>query len=392
MKKLKLLAIIPVMCLSSCSKSDMYGVYEFRLGKTDGSHFGVSVELLKDEAKDAKHTHEGFQKMNLIADFGSEFNAEEMVNKYAENIPYIKDFPFLVELVAKSVNNLIPDDGKLPGYYKKTSYTNAEYGTRIQIGTDYFSDRIEDEIRALADESGTEITDEQIESMVTLVDSYINPNSIEKIFCAYLNDTSFTLQIPVSLDDIKQELAWNGIFLKTTPESALGIVPEKFELKDLPGPKGDARYGVHPEVTTDDKGKVLKDEVAEMNNKYKYLFSNTYLFDDSNKYIGTFVSETVDNKQVLYYSPRETTTAKEVTGKITVTDSFLGIKTKEDFHFKVDDNNKVLVTYKDIKVDDNTEEGFVDLDDKEFIFKNIMVKPFIFRDYHDVKVGLQKAS
>ena len=397
MKKLKLLAIIPAMCLCSCSKSDMYGTYEFRMGKTDGTHFGVSATLYNESATTEKHSHPDYQKMTLKADFGDEFNPKGMVKKYVEKIPYVQDFPFMIESISKVIDEMIPENGELPGYFKLTDY-KSNAGTRVQMGTDYFSDFFISKVEQIIDDAGIEITEEvkkEIDAAKEKIDEVISPEMIEKIMCAYISGNTFTLQIPVSIEDIKNELAWNGIFLKVTPDSLLNIIPEYYELNKiaaLPGIQGDGRYGVHPAVTTDDKGKVLKDEIAEMNERYKFVFSNTYLYDDSTgETVGTFVNETVDGKQVLYYAPETASEEKEFSGKIVVTDNILGTKTKHDIKFKIDDKNKVLVDYKDITDGEDKEPGFADLDGTEFTFKQIMVNPFVFRDYHDVKVGLQKA-
>ena len=55
--------------------------------------------------------------------------------------------------------------------------------------------------------------------------------------------------------------------------------------------------------------------------------------------------------------------------------------------FSINSSFETNVTYnhKEAK-----EEGFTDENGTEFTFDSFMEKPFVFRDFHDVKVGLTK--
>ena len=109
MNKLKMLALLPSLCLASCSQSSYYGVYEFRLGKTDGAHFGLSIEL-KDEANEK---HEGYQNLKLTADLGSEISLDQMIDDYSEENIILK------ELLSQLLK-IIPEDHSIDGYYNVT--------------------------------------------------------------------------------------------------------------------------------------------------------------------------------------------------------------------------------------------------------------------------------
>ena len=359
MKKLKLLTLLPAICLSSCSGSSPYGVYEFRLGKTDGSHIGLSVELL-DEINES-HKDEDMRNMKLTMDLGSEFS----LDKIAEQITDDPVEQALIEEVLKLIKEAGFADNTITGYYKISDIDNPKYGRRVRIGSDFLVEAVTKLFPELAD----------------FFKDLLTPEMIEKAMTAYINKKQFTLQLPVSLEDAQYQLAWYGILVDTEGASPITYL----NMDDLPGPKGEDRYGVHPTVFTDDKGEVIKSEVEIMNETFEYEFSRMYLYDEGIP-VGSFIIKKNDkDEQVLYFKPFEQMSTS-VEGTIIVRE--LGEEVFKPIKFHYGRNNG------EVDVDPNgktgLDEGFFDDNKNEFKFSRITKTPFVFRDFHDVRVGLTK--
>ena len=362
MKKLKLLTLIPCMCLSACSKNTIYGEYEFRLGKTDGSHFGLSVEL-KNEANEA---HEGASNLVMRADLGSDFSLEKIVEQYTEEYPFIKELlePFL---------NALPEDRSINGYYQVTEIQNAKYGYRVKVGSDKIVELIQDAFPEIPD-IGQAVSD------------LFTPEMIEMVACAYIGKNQFTLQIPVSTMDVRQQLAWYGYLIDLEGASLL----TQLDSEKLPGPKGEERIGVHPSVVKDDKGNVISREADEMNEKFEFEFSHTYLYqeDPDDPFlripVGSFVTRVTEdsNQKYLLFKPFD--------GKMSLLniEGYFSQVGGELVKFSVANPSQIVTVTHNGKSGD--EEGFIDANGTEFTYKEILKKPFEFRDFHDVKIGLTK--
>ena len=357
--RFKLLGLLPALCLSACNNGSYYGTYEFRLGKTDGSHLGLTAKMLKEKYEKRK----GYEKLTLSAELGQDFSIEKLVESYEEEYPLIAIF---LEDFVKKLENV----SSIYGYYAvNNEIKNEKYGRRVSIGSDYITEFLE--------EAYPEIFDDP--------DFNIAPELFEMFVCAYVNSTTFTFQIPVSLADMQQQLFWYGYFLDLeglTPYTALDV-------NLLPGEKGEERIGTHPQVKKDKKGNIVDDQVATINETFKFDFSHTYLYNAEEKPIGSFaVKENEQKQQVLYYKPFEGETTSPASGHV-YTKSILGIyDDNKNINFDVDTTTgevKVNYNHKEGK-----DEGFTDKDGTEFTFPTLMKKAFVFRDYHDVKVGLTK--
>lgn len=365
MKKIKLIYLLPALCLSSCSGFSPSGVYEFRLGKTDGAHFGISVNL-KD---DAYTRYEGTKEMSLTLDLGSDFSIEKIAEEYKE------EYPLLEPIITKAIS-MIPEDKTLPGYYSLTDLKHPTYGTRVKIGSDYLADKIYQEFP-------------EIQEYVD-INEFTSPEMVEKIACAYVNEKQFTLQIPVSTDDVIQQLAWYGLYIDTEGAALM----TNFDLDRLPGEKGEARYGTHPAKTKDEKGNVVADEVDMMNEEFEFEFSHTYLYHTDEigiRYaVGSFLTRNdEDGARALYFKPfDDSMSLQNIEGELSIKENDLGLTTYQAIKFSaVPHSKEVSVTYNGKK---GAEEGFTDANGTEFTFNSFMRKPFVFRDFHDVKVGLAK--
>lgn len=358
-----MLYLLPALCLGSCSNFQPYGVYEFRLGKTDGAHFGVSVEIKNEEYEERKDI--GAKQMTMSLDLGSDFSVEKIIDQYAE------EYPFL-EIFKQNILDILPEDNSIDGYYVMTDIKNPTYGTRVQIGSDYLFDKIKELYPDLED----------LEELSSLT----GPSFVEMIVAAYVNEKQFTLQIPVSQDDLVQQLAWYGHYLDFGGNQLL----TKLDTSKLPGPKGEDRIGVHPGVTKDEKGNVISTDADKMNEAFEFEFSKTYLYqekDGINLAVGSFVVRKDDSgKRVLYFDPfDDDMSLTEIKGKL----ALKGLLSDEykDITFAAKVSKEVSVTPNG---KEGKEEGFFDEKGVEFTFDSFVKEPFEFRDFHDVKVGLAK--
>ena len=361
MKRIKLLGLLAMLCLTSCGKAGPYGKYTFRLGKTDGSHFGLSVELKKDDYT----AHEGMKQMQLGAELGDDFSVSKIIEQYEEKYPIIA--LLLEDIIAKIEES---DLSSIDGYYQITNYKNEKYGNRVIIGSDFI----------------TEFIKENFPEIETL-DIPLTPEMLEKFVCAYCDNKTFTFQIPVSIKDLQQQLVWYGYYFDFD-NTAYPFV--QLDIDDMPGYHDENRYGTHPGLEKNNKGELILDQVAVMNDTFKYKFSHTVMYSEDNYVIGTFVEQTnKDGDKVLYFSPvKEDTSLTDITGYVKVRDALGEFDTKKDMKISVAANShEVSVDYNHKEGD---EEGFTDANGTEFTFKELMQNPFVFRDYHDVKVGLSK--
>lgn len=389
MKRFRLACLIPLLCLSSCSKSNPYGLYEFRLGKTDGSHLSVSAEL-NEKTPEGR---EGFHEISLSIDLGDEFSIKKVIEEYSDKYPIIG---MLVE--ALGIEQMI-EEQKIPtvsGYFNLSEFENEKYGTRLNVGSDALSNFI----KKIAEKEGIPLPDPEFD---------LKPEEIEKFMCVYLSKKSLTLQIPVSLADFVEQLTWYGTFvdvdldkldlndLEATIENLImGLIvksPINLNPDLLPGPKGRERYGVHPVV--DNKKQI--NEVAQMNEIFKFEFSHTLLYKDD-KPVGSFVAKTVlgedEDKtyKELYFKQLDSytdTLSSPIIGKVYSKD---GSEFSEEhtIKFTVDENNRILdITHNGESGKDEKYTVITD-EDKHIEISNFVQNPFVFRDFHDVKVGLSR--
>ena len=362
MKKLKMLCLLPSICLFSCSKWSPVGVYEFRLGKTDGAHFGLSLEL-KDDAYEKR---EGTKQFSLSADLGSDFSPEAILDEYAEEYP-------LLELVIPELKSLIPEDNTLNGYYSLTDISNKTYGTRVKIGSDFIEEML---IKLYPDiEDFDEFSD------------LTAPEMVEMLLCAYVNEKQFTFQIPVSMEDVRQQLVWYGYLIDFHGDKLI----TQLDKDKMPGPKGEERFGVHPAVVKDEKESIISSEADKMNEIFEFEFSHTYLYQKDEfgirEPVGSFITRTTQSGQrALYFAPFDSNMSlASVKGDVLVKDTLF--EEYKEIEFGVSIDNGVSVDYNGKT---GNEEGFIDQHGVEIIYSQFLQKPFVFRDFHDVNVGLTK--
>ena len=369
MNKLKFLSIIPALCLASCSKNTFIGVYEFRLGKTDGAHFGLSVEL-KD---DAYESVEGMKQMQMVADLGDDLNFDE--DDFEDSDSFIN-----AKTIIKAFLDLLPEEDKennrisIDGYYQLLpNVVNEKYGTRVKIGSDFLQNLVKKSYPDIA---------EMID-----ISSIITPERIELAACAFVDQKQFTLQIPVSMEDLQQQLAWYGVLFDLEALNDLNFSRIIVELDEdkLPNTKRDEeRIGTHP-VQNDSKG---LHEVSDMNETFEFDFSHTYLYQkdefDTYQPVGSFVTRLNDkNQQKLFFDMFEGDMPAILEGAIYVGSSYKTVK----FGAGASSKEVTGVTY---AYPENGDATITFGGDVTVTFKEFVKKPFTFRDFHDVKVGLTK--
>lgn len=373
MNKLKLLSIVPALCLASCSKNSFIGVYEFRLGKTDGAHFGLSVELKED----AYQSVEGMKQMQMVADLGDDLNFDE--DDFEDSDSFIN-----AKTIIKAFLDLIPEEDKennritIDGYYQLLpEVVNEKYGTRVKIGSDFLQNLVKKSYPDIA---------ESID-----ISSIITPERIELAACAYVDQKQFTLQIPVSMEDLQHQLAWYGILfdLEAFNDANLSRVIINLDQDKLPNAKrGEDRIGSHP-IQNESKG---LHEVSDMNQAYEFDFSHTYLYqkdkDDIYQPTGSFVTKLNEKgEQKLFFDMFEGDIPPTVKGAI-----YVGSSYKEVEFYTVSSSKEVAGVNYSYPKDGDATITFKDSADNDVTvtFKEFVKKPFTFRDFHDVKVGLAK--
>ncbi len=373
MNKLKLLSIVPALCLASCSKNSFIGVYEFRLGKTDGAHFGLSVELKED----AYQSVEGMKQMQMVADLGDDLNFDE--DDFEDSDSFIN-----AKTIIKAFWDLIPEDEKennkitIDGYYQLLpNVVNEKYGTRVKIGSDFLQNLVKKSYPDIA---------ETID-----ISSIITPEIIELAACAYVDQKQFTLQIPVSMEDLQQQLVWYGILFDLEALNDLNFSRIIIDLDQdkLPNTKrGEDRIGSHP-IQNESNG---LHEISDMNQAYEFDFSHTYLYqkdeDDIYQPAGSFITRLNEKgEQKLFFDMFEGDVPATVEGAIYVGSTYREVKfytvssSKEvaGVNYSYPEDGDATATFKDDVENDVT-----------VTFKEFVKKPFTFRDFHDVKVGLAK--
>jgi len=364
MKRAKLLALLPSLLLSSCNGLNPVGTYQFRLGKTDQNHLEVTARIT-DEVHE-KHASEGMKMVYLSADLGEEMSPISIIDSYAEKYPIIESF---VDIIKDAIANI----KEIPMYYKVLN-SSADKGRRLAVGTDILVDLV-DSLK----EKYPDIID-LIESLGVGEDEFdITPDRSQYIFNAYLSKKTLTFQIPVSMDDLDMQLFWLGENPMITGDY----------LDRLPGPKGEDRFGSHPAFKKNDRGEIIYNEVDVVNKEFEKEFSKTYFYDSDGLRIGSFVSYVEEDKTnlKLYLNDTYQGSRSNIEGYV-YTKGLLGeFDVKKDMKISVDENGLTDIVNNG---KEGKEEGFSDENGKEFRFIDLMQKPFVFRDYHIVNIGLTK--
>lgn len=363
MKSLRILSLLPALLLASCSKVDYSGTYEFRLGKTDGSHLAVSATLTNDA-----YEVEGTKKMSITADLGAEMSPTAIIEQYGEEYPFLEPF---IDIITDEVVGI----KEIPLYYSVLDQKDAKRGNKLSVGTDFAMQKVaelKEKYPVIKDIlEYLDIKDEQFR---------LEPERVRYYVGAYVDSKTLTFEIPVSMDDLEMQEFWYGKSNRVTGDY----------VSRLPGTQGDERFGTHPKVVTDVQGKITSSEVEETNKLFEKEFSNTPIVDSEGNKIAVLVQDEVEGKKVLRCHLTDTTgvTYPHLVDGFVYTKDMVGeFENKQAIKFKVGADNSAVVAYNDKT---GRDEGFVDDNGTEFRFTDTIQAPYEFRDFHTVNVGLTK--
>ena len=368
-KRLSLLFASLPLILSSCSGGfSPVGTYEFRLGKTDGSHLEVSATLTNEDHK----AKEGAKKMTLSADLGDEFSISKILDEYADTHPLLVD---IIEKIKKSIEDI----KEIEMYYSLLNIADEKLGNRLAIGSSFLTDFINEKFPEVAAILKQYIGDDSLE---------LSPDKLQYLFTSYVNSKNLTFQIPVSIEDVRMQLVWYGLYI----DESYSYV--KLPVEKMPGPQGDERFGVHPVVTRDDKGEIVSSEVKTVNDMFEKEFSKTSLYqlNDKNEEveIGRFSTRVNENNHktlCLHLLDSYQGATTNIKGYVYSKDLLGEYSEKQNIKLSIGENNVTNVVHNGKS---GRDEGFTDEDGNQIKFDSFMVTPFVFRDFHIVKLGLTK--
>lgn len=204
-RTLSFIAVLPF--LIGCTKKIPYvGTYVFQMGKSKGTHMGISLELRKD-FYDTNDESRG-RKFDLTIDMSTSDNPDDFMNIIQEMSP-------------------------LSGYYY-VDKTNKVYNeNRLHIG-------------------------------INILGEYEIPEEItDLIFVANINSNLANFYIPVSINDLVFQLYWYGFDLNF----AELIDPESEGGDPFVSPDGKHEVGTHP--TQDDINKINEHYEKDHGTKYR---------------------------------------------------------------------------------------------------------------------------
>lgn len=274
MKKRFLLALLPILCLSSCGEENYFGVYKFMLGKEGdpSSQVGISTELtnedysykvfyriaatVKDHAELDAYSKASLKDKDVIkvkadtdglmhyyqydlASTSYTDKQQERPYKSTQTVADAKKFNVDVS-IGQSLGTLPEELAKaiykgIAGYYKPTDYQDEKYGQRVSLGTILTEEGIkgiEDIYDYIAKETSQTVAD-FLRKLVEENETMITEDFVEYIIAAYLKSGQFTLKIPVSYADFQQQLAWYGKYFDLAPDVKENIHSIKDVMKNF---------------------------------------------------------------------------------------------------------------------------------------------------------------
>lgn len=370
MKKIFPLLFLAPLCLASCGEASYAGKYQFMLGRAgeDQTRFGLEFEL-KDDAY-------------VIPEENKELYTPDEL-KMMEKAKQVKINVDLGSALAELFKELHIDGG-FEGYYLLLDEKDPKYGYKMALGTDI---------------------------PISEIDIPLDAGLIRNVLVSYVDGSSVTLQMPVSLVDLQHQLCWySGTYIDFDPyiktkihdrEDLMYYLPEIlsslkiYSLEDyspLPGKEGDARFGSHPEFVMNEDGSIVKDEITEMNEKYAGLFSNTFVYSIEEDEI-THEKITGDKIGSIYkdlYKGNIIYNFFPLNGYTVPADGLInGVRVLVDDAFTA---NKPIDIDMQIycAVEGEDDINWIKSNGEMIDIEDIMTEGFEFRDFHDIKVQLKK--
>lgn len=349
MRKINPLLFIPTLCLASCSSVGYAGTYSFQMGKEGSTNIRLALTLTDERVVNQEKGIDA-KKFTVDANLPN-LSIEDLAASLGIDVDIKKED--LAELIS-AVFEVLKDCTTL--YYNVGTLVRPQ-GTQLKLGCLFDTE-----------ETGIDIPSEVVESIV----------------CAYINDTSVTLQVPVSLDDLQLQLCWYGLYINFDSSSFENIIVALDE-EDLPGIHGEERFGTHPVVTKDKDKKVTYSEVDEMNIKFAKEFSNTPVYESasSSKVIGN-IAKMPDNHMYFYKNSETVITGANLSGAVNEKNYYGIFDEKKDVNFVIDTSDGT--SGKSFKIIEIKESGSSEILDED----KYLQEPFVFRDFHDIRIGLAR--
>lgn len=380
-KRLLIATLIPAFCLMSCSdKLNPVGKYSFMLGRASETHVGVSMELTDDDHVAEVINPETGEKTKEVV--GKEFVASLDVGDSIKIDLSDYDIPLIpgidIAELNKIVNEIISESLKdIKGYYT-VSNAKRDFGYRLKLGA---SPTLPD---------GKSIIEGGID---------IPPIVIEHLFASFINEKTITLQLPVSIEDLIMQLCWYGIYINFNDPLKKYIY--SLDTEKLPGEQDDdLRIGTHPVTKYDTDGKtIIENQVELMNKVYACEFSNTpvYVDDVCVGKITEFSHEEINSStgSITTVYDHYFHTLEGESRWLPTYDKFSAVLyTKNALYSTFDIETDVTI---DLDKDELARVGFTKIlgpyraDNDEKLDRNsFMQKPFVFRNYNDIKIRLNK--
>lgn len=240
-KSVLLLAMIPT--LLSCSTNDIAGTYYFQLGKDNGTHFGVYLNLYNTYFSEADQT----KNFDMSASFS-----------FGENDPFDEKTWEALEVIKG-------EDGRyhIPGYYKLTDQKSPNGETILQFGLDI--DTVWEDVAEVFEAYTGE--DWPVEDKYK--EDIKNSKIIDKIIYATYKDNMVYAYVPVSFEDLYYQLYWFGYDLQIKIDISEDV-PFEIKVVELPEEK-------HHSFGT----KATVDEITEINKTFEAEHQDVYIFDPS---------------------------------------------------------------------------------------------------------------
>lgn len=394
MKKILPLLILGATCLASCGDNSISGVYKFALGRQGPGQMRIGIEM---DLKDSKYVVPESAKPHYSED---ELKAMENAKDFSLKLDLGDDFEKIKKEseIIKTIFEALNIENGLKGYYIVLDEKDEKYGQKMALGFDF-------DLSSLG------------------LDVPVPAELIQNFVVSYAGNNKITLQMPVSLVDLQCQLCWySGSYYDFDPyvkskihdlEDLAYYLPDiirtfkNYDLEEfsaLPGTKdgntGIKRFGSHP-VYIEEDDKVVKDEATEMNTQYAGVFSNTIVYNVNNDgtkgdIIGSIYEDLdvdglvcqnfypLNNFQIPTSGGIESTFACFIEEPSTLLHEQRDVKVDMTVYNKEGSNDHEV-----LKVE--CKGAQYDFEDKEsLLMADFMFEPFVFRDFHDIKLQLSK--
>ena len=190
MKLRKLLAFFFLLpLLISCGSDSIAGTYAFQMGKENGTHFGIFLNIT-DNPYEENNEYKDLS-LDLSLSFPSGDDSEETTSMLDAILEYFKD-------KASGIYTI-------PGYYKVTDQTDKQGASLLKIGISfkYVKEKI---IEVYKENTGEDLSPNSLDSLETLN----NNDIIQSILYMTYKDNKITVYLPVGYEDVYYQLYWYG--------------------------------------------------------------------------------------------------------------------------------------------------------------------------------------